>query len=530
MALHGKNLVGRERSALGPKTFRAWSPAAAAALDPEFHEATPGEADRAAELAERAARDCRRVPPEEAAAFLDRISEEILAAGDELLDRAAAETALGKDRLAGERTRTLNQLRLFAALVREGSWVDARIDRPIPDRKPLPKPDLRRLLVPIGPVVVFCASNFPLAFSVAGGDTASALAAGCPVIVKSHSAHPGTAEIVGEAILRAAAATGMPDGVFSLVHGSGAVVGQRLAAHPAIRAVALTGSLKAGRALFETASRRPVPVPVYAEMGSVNPVVLLPGALRERAEAIAEGLKASATLGCGQFCTKPGLVLGLAGPDFDRFVATFAELMKRVAPASLLHRGISDGFQEGLRALASTPGVREAARFEAEPDAARLQAAACVFVTDAATFLSHPRLREEVFGPAALVVSCGTQEDLLRTVRSVEGSLTATIHGTEADLRESGDLVAALEALAGRLVFNGFPTGVEVCPSMHHGGPYPATLDAHYTSVGTAAILRFARPACWQNFPEASLPPALRNRNERHLWRQVDGKLTQEDL
>lgn len=526
MVLHGKNLIGRERSALGTKTFRAWSPAAAAALAPEFHEATPEEADRAA----RAARSFRRPPPEATAAFLDRIAEEILAAGDELIDRAAAETALGKDRLAGERTRTVNQLRLFAGLVREGSWVDARIDRADPGRKPVPKPDLRRMLVPIGPVVVFCASNFPLAFSVAGGDTASALAAGCPVIVKAHSAHPGTAEIAGEAILRAAAASGMPDGVFSLIHGSGAVVGQLLAAHPAVRAVALTGSLRAGRALAETAARRPVPIPVFAEMGSVNPVVLLPGALRERAEAIAEGLKASATLGCGQFCTKPGLVLGIRGPDFDRFLARFSALMEQAAPASLLHRGIRDAFEEGARAMASVPGVREAARSAVEPDAARLQAPARVFAADGAVFLENPHLREEVFGPAVLAVGCESREELLQAAASVEGSLTATIHGTEADLRESRDLLAALERLAGRLVFNGFPTGVEVCPSMHHGGPYPATLDAHFTSVGTAAIYRFARPVCWQNFPEPELPVELRNRNERRLWRQVDGRLTQEDL
>jgi len=528
--MHGKNILGRELSALGPKTFRAWSPAAAAALDPEFREATPEEADRAAEQAARASPAFRRVPPDGTAAFLEKIADEILAAGDALLDRAAAETALGKDRLAGERARTVNQLRLFAGLVRDGSWVDARIDRAIPDRKPVPKPDLRRMLVPTGPVLVFCASNFPLAFSVAGGDTASALAAGCPVIVKAHSAHPGTAEIVGEAIRRASIAAGMPDGVFSLLHGAGGVVGQRLAAHPAVRAVAITGSLRAGRALFETASRRPVPIPVFAEMGSLNPVVLLPGALRGRAEAIAEGLRASATLGCGQFCTKPGLVLGLKGPDLDRFTAKFEELMRQVAPASLLHRGIAEGFREGVRALESAPGVRLAARSEAPPDPARFQAAAHVFVADAAAFLSAPRLREEVFGPAALVVSCATREELLRAAESVEGSLTATIHGTEEDLKEFGDVTEILGERAGRLVFNGFPTGVEVCPSMHHGGPYPATLDARFTSVGTAAILRFARPVCWQNAPEAALPEALRNRNERRLWRQVDGKLTQEDL
>ncbi len=530
MTFHGKNIIGQELSALGPKTFRAWSPAAAAAIDPEFHEAVPEEVDRAAERAGKAFLEYRRVPPEGVSAFLEKIADELLAAGDVLLDRAAAETALGKDRLAGERGRTAGQVRTFAGLVREGSWADARIDRPLPDRKPVPKPDLRRMLVPVGPVVVFCASNFPLAFSVAGGDTASALAAGCPVIVKAHSAHPGTAEIVGEAVRRAAAAAGMPDGVFSLLHGAGGVVGQRLAAHPEIRAVAITGSLRAGRALFETASRRPVPIPVFAEMGSINPVVLLPGALRERAEAIAEGLKGSATLGCGQFCTKPGLVLGLAGPDLDRFVRALGERMKEYPPASLLHRGILEGFQEGIRALESTPGVRAAARSAGPADPARLQAAAHVFVTDAPTFLANPRLREEVFGPATLVVACGSPAGLRQAAGRVEGSLTATVHGTAEDLREAGDLLAILETRAGRLVFNGFPTGVEVCPSMHHGGPYPATLDARFTSVGTAAIGRFARPVCWQNFPEAALPAALRDRNECGLWRQVDGKFTRDDL
>jgi len=346
--MHGRNLIGNERSALGAETFRAWSPAAAAPLDPEFHQATPGEVDRAADLAQEAFRALRRRPPEHLADFLDRIAGEILGAGDALLERADAETALGRERLASERGRTVHQLRLFAGLVREGSWVDARIDRAIPDRKPVPKPDLRRMLVPLGPVTVFCASNFPLAFSVAGGDTASALAAGCPVIVKAHSAHPGTAEIVGEAVLRAAAASGMPEGVFSLLHGPGPVVGRRLVSHPAVRAAALTGSLRAGRALFEAAAARPAPIPVYAEMGSLNPVVLLPGALRERAERIAEGLRASATLGAGQFCTKPGLVLGLAGADWERFVGEFRRQMENVPPASLLHRGIFQGFQEGI--------------------------------------------------------------------------------------------------------------------------------------------------------------------------------------
>ncbi len=528
--MHGKNIIGRELSARGERTFRAWSPSAAAELDPPFHEATPQEVDRAAELARGAADQLRRLPPGSVAAFLERIAEELLTAGDAILERADAETALGKDRLNSERTRTANQLRMFAELVREGSWVDARIDRPLPGRRPLPKPDLRRMLVPIGPVAVFCASNFPLAFSVAGGDTASALAAGCPVIVKSHSAHPGTAEMAGEAIRRAAEWTGLPDGVFSLLHGPGAVVGVRLATHPAVRAVAMTGSLAAGRALLEAAASRPVPIPVYAEMGSVNPVVLLPGALRERAEAIAEGLKASATLGCGQFCTKPGIILGLADPDFDRFLAKFCDLMRKFAPASLLHRGILEGFNEGIRALERTPGVTLAARSEAPADAARMQAAAHVFVTDAKTFVAQRRMREEVFGPAALVVRCASTEELLGAIRSIDGSLAAAIHAGEGEIEGNREIMKALESIAGRIVFNGFPTGVEVCASMHHGGPYPATFHPHFTSVGTAAIYRFVRPVCWQNFPESALPAALRDKNKRRTMRLVDGKPTREDI
>ncbi len=530
MALHGKNIVGGELSALGKTTFRAWAPGQGAAVEPPFTEALPEEVERAFEAAARAFSAYRQLEPGAVAAFLERIAAEIEAAGDELLQRASLETALPVDRLTGERARTTNQLKLFAALAREGSWVDARIDRAIPDRKPLPKPDVRRTLVPIGPVVVFGASNFPLAFSVAGGDTASALAAGCPVVVKANRAHPGTSELVGEAVRRAIAASGVPPGVFSLIQGDRREIGMGLVKHPVTRAVGFTGSLAGGRALFDAASRRPDPIPVYAEMGSVNPVFLLPGALGERAEAIAEGLKGSVTLGNGQFCTKPGVVAAAAGPGLDPFLAKLSALVAAQPCGTLLHKGIFQSYEKGVGDLAAVAGARRVAVSTAAADRGKTQVQAALFETDLATFLKEPRLREEVFGPSTLVVRCGSPADLEKVARAMEGHLTATIHGTPQDLKDHAGLVALLETKVGRLVFNGFPTGVEVCPSMTHGGPWPATTDAHFTSVGTAAIYRWARPVSYQNFPDEALPAELRNRNERRLWRLVDGKLTQDDL
>ena len=528
MALQGKNMIGGELSARGTQKFRALNPSTGAMLEGDFVEATGEELDRALDLAAKAFPVYRKVAPEQIAAFLERIAAEIVNLGPALLERTGAETALPAARLEGERGRTTGQLKMFADLVREGSWVDARIDRAIPDRKPLPKPDLRRMLVPIGPVVVFCASNFPLAFSVAGGDTASALAAGNPVVVKANRAHPGCAELVGDAIRKAVAACGLPPGVFSLLQGANHELNLRLVKHPRTRAAGFTGSLKGGRALFDAAVSRPDPIPVYAEMGSVNPVFILPGALRERGDAIAEGLKGSVTMGNGQFCTKPGVVMGFEDPALDAFVAKLKGLMSQQPPGTLLHPGILKSYEEGLRSFGglSTCLVKSATA----PDRAKTQAEAAVFETDSGTFLKEARLREEVFGPATLIVRCATRDELERAARSMEGHLTATIHGTEADLAEFSPLVSILEERVGRLVFNGFPTGVEVCPSINHGGPYPATSDGKFTSVGTAAIYRWARPVCYQNFPQAALPQELRNRNVRKLWRLIDGRTTQEDL
>jgi alpha-ketoglutaric semialdehyde dehydrogenase len=525
MPLHGKNLIGAERSAQGRETWKAWAPAQGQAVEPPFAEATPAEADRAMELAAEAFPAFRRLPAATIAAFLERIGQEIVALGDELLQRASLETALPIDRLTGERGRTVGQLNQFAALVREGSWVDARIDRAQPDRKPLPKPDVRRMRVPMGPVVVFGASNFPLAFSVAGGDTASALAAACPVVMKANKAHPGTSELVGEAIRAAAAATGVPAGVFSLIQGGNRDLGARLVKHPAAKAVGFTGSFAGGKALLDAAMARPEPIPVYAEMGSVNPVFLLPGALAERGEAIAEGLKGSVTMGQGQFCTKPGVVLAADGPGLAPFLAKLNGLMGAHPAGTLLHKGIHGSYESGVKELG---GLAKVAAQGVAPTATQVRAS--VFETDAATFLREKRLREEVFGPATLVVKCGTLDDLLKAARAMEGNLTATLHGTSKDLADFAPLVSLLETKVGRLVFNGFPTGVEVCPSMTHGGPWPATTDAHFTSVGTAAIERWVRPLSWQNFPQEALPAELRNDNPRKIWRLVDGQPTKDGI
>lgn len=526
MNLHGQNFLGRTTSALGSTRIRAVNPAGSHALEPEFVEATRNEIDSALHLAQRAYKEYRRLAPTIRAAFLRRIADEIESLGDALIERANQESGLPAPRLEGERARTTNQLRLFAGLVEEGSWVDARIDRAQPNRKPLPKPDVRRMLIPIGPVAVFGASNFPLAFSVAGGDTASALAAGCSVVVKAHPAHPGTSELVGEAILAAANETGVPDGVFSLVHGASHDVGLALVRHPITRAVAFTGSLRGGRALFDAAARREDPIPVFAEMGSINPVVVLPEAGEERSEDIAQGLYQSVTLGVGQFCTNPGLVVACEGRATNRMVAALKGLITEHASSPMLSAGICRAFRSGVESVTQIPGVEVIAQGKEVQTDDSTGVSPVLLKTDAATFRARPELREELFGPATLVVTVSSDQELLEVIQRLEGQLTATIHASDTELASHEEVVQTLTDVAGRLVFNGFPTGVEVCPSMHHGGPYPATTDVRTTSVGTAAIYRFARPVCYQDFPQQNLPVELRDPNERGVWRLVDGELT----
>lgn len=529
MELHGKNLIGgRAVASTNTKTFSGVNPATNEKLSPVFHEATAAEADEAMVLAEKAFEEYRRQPAEKIAAFLDRVAEEILKLGDELIQRSSAETGLPEARLAGERNRTTNQFKMFAELLREGSWLEATIDRAQPDRKPLPKVDLRRMLVPIGPVVVFGASNFPLAYSVGGGDSASALAAGCPVVVKAHPAHPGASEMVARAIQAAVEASGMPKGVFSMVHGVSTEIGMRLVQHPVAKAMGFTGSLQGGRALFDAAAKRPEPIPVFSEMGSTNPVFILPGALKQNGKAIAEGLAQSFTLGVGQFCTNPGLAFGQQSDEWNTLVERVGELTKVVSPGVMLHQGINARFHEGTEKFQKVPGVRVAGKSTAEAVAGR--APAMVFNTDAKTFEQQRVLREEVFGPSTLLVNCGSTEELEKIARDLPGQLTATIHGTEEDLLAHANFLAILREKAGRLIFNQFPTGVEVCPSMQHGGPYPATTDSRFTSVGAFAIKRFVRPVCFQNFPDSALPVELKNKNTRNIWRIVDGKLTKENI
>ncbi len=466
----------------------------------EYKDSTPAEIDRAATGADDCLEAYAAVPPSQIAALLERIAAEIEELGDALIERAAAETSLAPARLTGERARTTNQLRMFADLVRDGSWRDIRIDRALPDRKPARRPDLRRTMIPIGPVAVWAASNFPLAFSVAGGDTASALAAGCPVVVKAHPGHPGTSELVGNAVAKAIAALGLPAGIFSMLQGASPEVSLELVRHPKIAAGAFTGSLRAGRALFDAAVRRPVPIPFFAEMGSVNPVFLLEGALTERGDSIAEGLSQSVNLGVGQFCTCPGLAAAVESPALERLAAGLRDRFRGGAPGAMLTPAIAHSYREAVGRIGSIGGVTTCTGGAGAP---------VLFEAGAAAVLEHDELRQEVFGPSTVLVRCESAAEMLELARHLEGSLTATIHGTVQDLRENRALVSLLARKAGRLVFNGYPTGVEVGAAMQHGGPYPATTDPRFTSVGTAAILRFSRPVCFQDFPLEVLPEEL---------------------
>jgi 2,5-dioxopentanoate dehydrogenase len=527
MNLTGLNYLGPRTSGAGSKTFCSINPATNVDLDPPFHEATPTEIDTAMTLAESAFVEYRRRSWKDRAALLIAIAAEIEALGDDLINKAVEETALPTARITSERARTTGQFRTFAALVEEGSWVDARIDRANPDRKPVPKPDVRRMLVPLGPVVVFGASNFPLAFSAAGGDTASALAAGCSVVIKAHPSHPATSELTMQAVLRALKSTNMPEGLVSMLHGISPDVSLALVRHPLTKAVGFTGSLRAGRALFDAAAARPEPIPLYAEMGSVNPVFILPRALKERGAQIAEGLKNSVTLGVGQFCTNPGVVVGLDDDSTRAFTTQLANLISAAPAGTMLNRNIGASYAQGAKRFESSPRVRVLAKSSA-PTALPTQAAPVVFTTDADHFLADHSLREELFGPATIVVTGKTKSQLEAIARAMDGQLTATIHAAPGELEEYRTLLEILQRKVGRLILNGYPTGVEVCPAMHHGGPYPATTDPRSTSVGTSAILRFARPVCYQDFPADSLPEELRDDNPRRIWRLIDGNLTKQ--
>jgi 2,5-dioxopentanoate dehydrogenase len=521
--ISGRSLIGARDGSDAGEIFFASDPTTGHSLQPGFHSASAQEVDAAAQLASEAFDVYCRTSGRDRGSLLRKIATNIEAISAEIIERANRETALPVARLQSETGRTCAQLRLFAQVAEEGSWVQARIDRPDRERKPLPKPDLRSMLRPLGPVVVFGASNFPLAFSVAGGDTASALAAGNTVIVKAHPAHPGTSELVGRAIQQSVRECGLPEGVFSLLFDSGTRVGTELVKHSKVKAGGFTGSRTAGRALMDLAAARPEPIPFFAEMSSTNPVFVLPGALRERGEKIATGLHASFTLGAGQFCTKPGMVFLPQGTESIAFAQKVRELTDTSPSFHLLTKGICASYDAAVTERKNVSAVKLVAEKVPGEINAGFAAHPTVFETDAAAFLKT-NLAEEIFGPTTLLVHHSDRNQVLAIARSLVGHLTATIHGTEEDLREFADLIAILENKVGRLIFNGFPTGVEVTHAMVHGGPYPATSDGRSTSVGSQAIFRFSRLVCYQDFPDAALPNELKNANPLGIWRMVDGE------
>jgi NADP-dependent aldehyde dehydrogenase len=518
----GDALIGGQPEQGAGGSFKAWNPSLREHLEPAFHMVDLNQIDRACTLAGAAFDTFRNTSDSERADFLDAVAEQILALGDELVERAMLETGLPRGRIEGERGRTVGQLRLFGSLLREGSWQDPRIDPALPQRTP-PRADLRSRLIGVGPVAVFAASNFPLAFSVAGGDTASAFAAGCPVVLKAHSAHPGTSELVARAVVKAVAQCGLPAGVFALLTGTGNGIGQGLVAHPAIQAVGFTGSRSGGTALMAVAAQRPQPIPVYAEMSSINPVFLLPNALASRAEQIGKEFAASLVLGVGQFCTNPGLVLALEGEGLEQFCAAATGALNETQPATMLSAGIASSYRRGVEALGTHQSVTTLLRLEHDEH----QGHAALFRVSSSDFLARGELHEEIFGPASLLVVCRDVADMRAVAERLEGQLTAALHMVDGsdDVEAVRTLLPTLERKAGRILVNGFGTGVEVAHAMVHGGPFPATADGRSTSVGTAAIYRFLRPVCYQNLPQSLLPAVLRDDNPRGIWRRVDGAL-----
>lgn len=503
--INGAMLIGYRELASATLT-QAINPASGAALGPGFGVAGADEVALACALAAGASIPFGDMDHAARAQFLYAIGEHILRIGDLLIERAMAETGLPRARLEGERSRTISQLGMFADVLRRGGFVDAVVDPALPDRKPLPRPDLRRMNIPVGPVAVFGASNFPLAFSVAGGDTASALAAGCPVIVKGHPAHPGTGELVARAVLDAARETGMPEGVFSFLPG-GVETGTLLASDPRIKAIGFTGSRAGGLALMQTAARRREPIPVFAEMSAINPVFLLPAALEQRGAELGSAFVQSLTMGAGQFCTSPGLILAIDGPGLDKFLDAAVEAMTGSPGQTMLTPDIHAAYLDGVESLDCHIKVECLGRGMDEdgPNQARV----ALFRADAATFLNHHELASEVFGAASLVIVARDADELLQLVTALEGQLTSTLQMEPGDERLAATLLPYLQRKVGRILVNGWPTGVEVCSAMVHGGPFPATSDGRTTSVGTLAINRFLRPVCFQNFPKTLLPKDL---------------------
>ncbi len=519
--LTGENFIGTNRSAKGDRTFRTFNPVLNIENSQVFTEANSEEIDEAVQLAHSAFQTLKSISGERKAAFLNAIADEIMALDDTLIEVYCSETGLPEGRAKGERGRTVFQLRSFADLLIEGSWVEASIDTAIPERTPIAKPDLRKMLIPLGPVVVFGASNFPLAYSTAGGDTAAALAAGCPVLVKSHPMHAGTGELIALAISNAVQKTGMPNGTFSNLNSAGIEVGVQLVQHPKVKAVGFTGSIQGGRALFDLAAKREEPIPVFAEMGSINPVVILPEALSNRSASLAQTYAKSITLGTGQFCTNPGLILAIKSDGLDDFASDIAVNLQEIAPTPMLHPAIANAYQSKKENALSQDGLSVLSNYENEVGVNYAKQA--VTKVSGNDFLDNPELHHEVFGPFSMIVECESEAELVSIISNLEGQLTGTLIADEGEASDYSAVITSLQNRVGRLIFNGVPTGVEVCPSMVHGGPYPASTDSRFTAVGVHSIKRWVRPFSYQDWPNELLPDALKNENPLSISRLLNG-------
>jgi alpha-ketoglutaric semialdehyde dehydrogenase len=520
-----RNLIGYNYQPEQGKKFKAIDPALGIDLPGEFYAANIAEAGAAMKLADKAFSIYRNIGGAKKAAFLRSIADEIIAIGAPLIERAMAESGLPEARLIGERGRTTNQLKMFADLLEEGSWVEAIIDTAIPDRQPLPRIDIRKMMVPLGPCVVFGASNFPMAFSVAGGDTAAALAAGCPVVVKAHPAHPGTSALVAEAIKKAAEKTGMPEGVFSILYDDGYAIGEALVKHPKTKIVTFTGSFKGGMALVKMARERDEPIPVFAEMGSTNPIILLPKALENRAEELAK-LSASITGNAGQFCTQPGLLLAVKSDSLDKFKKALSIAIADVNSATMLTPDICANFNKLSGGMLADKAVSVIAKSDKVNTEQINQGVAVVTEITAAAFLADEKFKEEVFGPYSMLVVADNAAQLEQVIDSLHGQLTVTVMAENEELPNYTGITDKLANLAGRVILNGPPTGVEVGNAIQHGGPFPSTSDSRFTSVGTSSIKRFVRPVCWQNWSEDLLPDELKTGNPLKIWRLFNNEWT----
>lgn len=524
----GKSYVGHQLSSLGTKTYRTFNTELNKENNIIFTEANEEEINKAAFLATKAFKTFKNITGKQKSLFLNTIAEGILNLGDLLIEIYCSETGLSEKRAKEERIRTIFQLKSFADLVQEGSWVEATIDTAIPSRKPLPKTDIRKMNIPLGPVAVFGASNFPLAYSTAGGDTAAAFAAGCPVIVKSHPLHAGTGELIASVIINAAKRTGMPDGVFSNLNSSSVEVGQQLVSHPYIKAVGFTGSIKAGRALFDLASNREEPIPVFAEMGSINPIVILPKALKNKYNNLADLYAKSIMQGTGQFCTNPGLILGIKGNHLTDFTNELANKIVKIDPLCMLHPNIVEAYENNVKKAVSQNGLIIVANYkdEIKPN----YATQIITTVEGKTFLENPTLHQEIFGPFSIIVQCDNIIELEQIISNLEGQLTGTIISDKNEISEYKTVISTLQNRVGRIIFNGVPTGVEVCTSMVHGGPYPASTDSRFTAVGINSIKRWVRPFSYQNWPDELLPIELKNNNSLQILRTVNGCFTKQGL